>query len=87
MTAGKGCHTWRPSGEEAVPLIYGTDNQGYGPLASTKGDSLEKNQSNSNGLSWHCPLGPHPGVHVAGKPDVCFGSGIKTSFQSNISQR
>lgn len=86
--AGKRCHAWRPSGEKAsgaVPCIYRTDNGGSGPLASTNSNGPKENQS-INRLGWHRPPVPGPGVRVAGKPGLHFSSGIKTSFQGNISQ-
>lgn len=67
-------------------LEFTDDNGGSGPLASTNSNGPEENQSINNGLGWHCPPVPSPGVRVAGKPGLHFSSGIKTSFQGNISQ-
>lgn len=53
--------------------------------AQTNSNGPKENQS-INGLGWHRPPVPGPGVRVAGKPGLCFSSGIKTSFQDNISQ-
>ena len=67
-------------------LEFTDDSGGSGPLASTNSNGPEENQSINNGLGWHRPPVPGPGVHVAGKPGLHFSSGIKTSFQGNISQ-
>lgn len=79
-------NAWSPSEKKAfgaVSLIYRTDNQGQGPLASTKGDDPEKNQSINNTLGWHCSPVPHRGVHVAGKPNVSLPpEGSKPAFRA-----
>lgn len=64
QNAGKRCHVWRPSGKRtsgAVSLIYRTDNLGYWPLASTKGDGPERVQLLSMGSAGPALQSPAPG--------------------------
>lgn len=52
-------------------------------MVSTKGDGPGKSQNINNGLGWHCPPVPRPGVRVAGKPDVSVSAvGSEPAFRA-----